>query len=493
MKKPYRNSIKFAAAAMVLSLFLNGQAALAFYPTLLRCKDDLLPCQNQPNSALNDPEYLFRNHSTGKQKAKSQRVNLSDLRAQSLLANSSIKLTPEQMYAKAWEEVKLHFVDRTFSGQDWNRWKNKYKGRLQTVEAASKAINTMIYSLGDTNTFLSDCTLEPAVISGIGIKLAMKPGHTVFVFEPIEGSPAARAGIKKDWEITHINGRSTKSDTLDQVADQIRGESGTPVQLSFLDGKIEKSVTVLREKIAAPTIVKSCTLDSEVGYIRVGSLKGSTCAELKNALAKLTGTRSLILDLRDCDGHEFLAGMNVADLFIPPNICITRVRFNDGAKPVTRAYYSSEKPIYAKTIAVLTNRGTIGTTELVVAALRDNGATTYGQYTEGNAVVQRAVKLSATERLHISCGIAISPIREEHFYRRGLKPDVRVVPILYSSDCTGNRAILPDGPWYMFSTNNRFGLNIPQLEGLILDEMPSEFLFDCQLEKAFVALKKQSE
>src|SRR5690606_14745725 len=157
-------------------------------------------------------------------------------------------------------------------------------------------------SLGDRFTFLSGSSENklahydaPTEICGVGLQLV---SHRR-VLEPLENSPAATFGVKKNWQIISVDGQEPGR-TLDQIADKIRGPEGTSVTIGFLtDTDEEKLVTLRRTRIPVPTITKTAIMNADVGYVRINSLRGTTCTELEQALTKLSKTNSLIVDLRD--------------------------------------------------------------------------------------------------------------------------------------------------------------------------------------------------
>ena len=108
-------------------------------------------------------------------------------------ANEST-IEPEQLYQRVWDLIRKDYVDQTFNGQDWNIWKNRYKGKLKTLEDAHKAIETMLVSLGDRYTrFLSKKDFEDekqainAKLSGIVTKILLFKGKSVIELQLIKG------------------------------------------------------------------------------------------------------------------------------------------------------------------------------------------------------------------------------------------------------------------------------------------------------------------
>ena len=62
------------------------------------------------------------------------------------------EIDPEDLYNKVWELIKKDYVDQTYNNQDWNIWKDRYKGKLKNLDDSHKAIETMLASLGDRYT-----------------------------------------------------------------------------------------------------------------------------------------------------------------------------------------------------------------------------------------------------------------------------------------------------------------------------------------------------
>ena len=61
---------------------------------------------------------------------------------------------PEELYLLAWQFVRDHYHDRSFHGQDWDVWRDRFQGRLRTTPDAYGAIALMLASLDDRNTRL---------------------------------------------------------------------------------------------------------------------------------------------------------------------------------------------------------------------------------------------------------------------------------------------------------------------------------------------------
>ncbi len=63
---------------------------------------------------------------------------------------------PEALYHEAWRFAGESYRDRSLHDQDWGAWRDRFRGRLATVEDAYRAIAVMLASLGDPYTRLRD-------------------------------------------------------------------------------------------------------------------------------------------------------------------------------------------------------------------------------------------------------------------------------------------------------------------------------------------------
>jgi tetratricopeptide (TPR) repeat protein len=63
---------------------------------------------------------------------------------------------PEILFREAWAFARDAFRDRRHHGQDWNAWRDRYRGLLRTPQEAHRAIAGMLASLGDPHTRLRD-------------------------------------------------------------------------------------------------------------------------------------------------------------------------------------------------------------------------------------------------------------------------------------------------------------------------------------------------
>lgn len=220
------------------------------------------------------------------------------------------KINPQDIYNRVWQLIEEDFYQSDFNTQDWRRWQHKYDGKLQTLDDAHKAIETMLASLNDHYTrFLDRDAFDDekqqidAKLCGIGVQIGIDKQKRVVVIMPIEGTPAYKAGVQAADEIAEIDGKSTKGYSVEDAAKHIRGEANTQVKLTLMRGKQKLVIPVTRAEIQIKAVQTAKMLDSQVGYIRLSSfISQQANQEVKDALSRLSSAQGIIFDLRDNPG-----------------------------------------------------------------------------------------------------------------------------------------------------------------------------------------------
>jgi carboxyl-terminal processing protease len=253
--------------------------------------------------------------------------------------------------------------------------------------------------------------LTPQVI-GIGVAVAAEPVHGGTEIEEVfQGSPAAKAGLQHGDVITAVNGKSLAGKNIDQSSKLIRGTAGTSVGLAITRAKREFKVTIKRANVVVP--VASSKLLSykgkRIGYLAFTQFAQDSAAELRSQVRAMLGkgAQALILDLRDNPGGYVTQAIGVASTFIKSGTIVTTRGRN---QPTT--VYTALGDAIAPTIpmAVLVDRGTASSAEIVTGALKDHHrATVIGTNTYGKGVFQEVQQVDGGGALDITVGEYFTP------------------------------------------------------------------------------------
>src|SRR5688500_15201406 len=209
---------------------------------------------------------------------------------------------------------------------------------------------------------------------GLGI-LVTKRNDQVTVITPLEGTPAARLGIRAGDVISEVEGVATEDLSLDEVVKRLKGPKGTTVNIKIRRVGMKEPIplTIVRAAIPTNSISNVLMIRPGIGYIRVKDFTSTTVRELDEAIEKLEGQgmQKLVLDLRGNPGGLLDAAVGVSDHFLSKGqmIVYTKGRTPDSAQEYT-APGKHEK--FDLPVVVLVNRGSASASEIVAGAIQDH-------------------------------------------------------------------------------------------------------------------------
>ncbi|OGI10454.1 MAG: hypothetical protein A3I68_01735 [Candidatus Melainabacteria bacterium RIFCSPLOWO2_02_FULL_35_15] len=362
-------------------------------------------------------------------------------------SQTEANIGPDELYQKVWELIKKDYVDQTYNGQDWNIWKDRYKGKLQTLDDSHKAIETMLASLGDRYTrFLSKKDFDDekqainAKLTGIGIQIGLDKSQRLIVIAPIEGTPAAKAGLMPSDEITEINGESTKGISVEEAASQIKGPVGTQVTLTIARGKDSLKKVITRAEIPIKAIAKGHAkiIKTNIAYIRLNSfISQEATKEMKEAMKQLEKANGLIIDLRDNPGGLLTNAIEISDMFLDDGVIVSTVDRDGYIQSVT----ADGKVTSSKPVVILVNENSASASEIFSGALKDNQrAKIVGSKTFGKGLVQGINRLDDGSGVNVTIAKYLTPAKVD-INQLGIKPDYEVK--LTIDDYKASK-----GPWF---------------------------------------------
>ena len=334
-------------------------------------------------------------------------VTVIAIQPPAMLTGAIAKAAPSDTYRQLnlfgdiFERVRSHYVEKPDDSK--------------LIEAA---INGMLNGLDPHSSYMDPKSFRDMQVQtrgefgGLGIEVTMEDG-LVKVVAPIDDTPAAKAGIRANDVITHIDDEAVHGMTLDQAVEKMRGRVNTKIRLRILRKGADKPIDVaITRDIIRVRSVRHRIEGDDIGYIRITQFNEQTTEGLKKALSDIAAQvppdklRGYIIDLRNNPGGLLDQAISVSDAFLDRGeIVSTRgrdpeetQRFNarPGDKHLTKG----------KPIIVLINGGSASASEIVAGALQDHKrATVVGTRSFGKGSVQTIIPLGATmER----CG---SPLR----------------------------------------------------------------------------------
>src|SRR5437899_11133171 len=231
---------------------------------------------------------------------------------------------------------------------------------------------------------------------GRGI-LVTKRNYQVTVITPLEGTPAARLGIRAGDVISEVEGVSTDDLPLDEVVKRLKGPKGTTVHIKIVRIGMKEPIplSIVRAAIPTNSISNVLMLKPGVGYIRIKDFTATTVRELDEAIEKLKGQgmQKLVLDLRQNPGGLLDAAVGVADHFLDKGqmIVYTKGRTADSAQDYTAPgkHQKLDMPM-----VVVVNRGSASASEIETGPIQDNDrGLVVGETSWGKGLVQSVYTL----------------------------------------------------------------------------------------------------
>jgi carboxyl-terminal processing protease len=247
-------------------------------------------------------------------------------------------------------------------------------------------------------------------IDGIGIDVEKRKNKLVIV-SPIEGSPAARAGIEPGDIIKRVDGVEVGTLEFDDAVSRMQGPPGSEVALVVDRRGRELSFHIRRARYELRS-VEGKLLDDGIGYIKIRVFSVTTDALLGDLLTELNdkakGLRGLVLDMRRNPGGLLDQAVKVADRFIAEGLIVKTVgkggRVMDESKAHPRGTWLGFPMI------ALVDGATASAAEIVAGALQDHGrAVVMGTPTFGKGSVQTVIDLDGCGAK--PCGLKITVAR----------------------------------------------------------------------------------
>ncbi|HVA37131.1 MAG TPA: S41 family peptidase [Candidatus Dormibacteraeota bacterium] len=308
----------------------------------------------------------------------------------------------------------------------------RYGKRFSDTVLMQQAIKGMLAGLKDPyTTYLTpdeisqlEESLNGGDFGGIGVYIVQDPRTGLVLVQPIEGTPAARAGIKTGDSIIAVDGKPTKGETLDTVEREIRGRTGTVVRL-LVRSQGERSphtVAVVRERIHVPSV--HAKVEGNIGYIRLSDFGSTSYEEVRHAVdsTRRGGAKAFILDLRNNGGGLLDAAVDISSIWIKQGTIVSTVdRPGDREVHQATGQYDLAEPL-----VVLVNKYTASASEITAGAIQDDHAgTVLGTRTFGKGVVQSIYRLPDLSALKITTARYLTPSGRD-IDHKGIEPDIVV-------------------------------------------------------------------
>ncbi len=321
-------------------------------------------------------------------------------------------------------------------GDIFERIRSQYVEQVEPEKLIEAAINGMLTSLDPHSSYMPAKDFKAmqeqtkGEFGGLGIEVTQEEGF-VKVVSPIDGTPAAEAGIQAGDFITHVNGESVLGLTLDQAVEMMKGEVGSEILITVVRKDVPDpfDVSIIRDIIKL-TAVKG-KVEGHTVVLRITTFNEQTFpdmeASLKKGIEDLGGidkVTGVVLDLRNNPGGLLNQAIAVSDAFLESGeIVSTRGRNpSDGERfNATTGDLTGGKPM-----VVLINGGSASASEIVAGALKDHHrAVVIGTKSFGKGSVQTVMPLKGDGAMRLTTARYYTPSGRS-IQALGVAPDIVV-------------------------------------------------------------------
>ena len=307
-----------------------------------------------------------------------------------------------------------------------------YVKEVETEKLITGAIEGMLGSLDPHSSYLTEDayrelqTETEGRFGGLGLEITVRNG-VLTVISPIEGTPAARAGLQPGDQVVGIDDRSTEELGLADAVKRLRGPKGSSVTISVRREGQEKLLkfTIVRDVIEINS-VRAHVLESGFLYARIAQFQDRTSENLRAALAKEQpggeSIKGFVLDLRNNPGGLLNQAVGVSDLFLDSGLIV----YTDGRQDQQKQKFSAsrENSRTGFPMVVLVNGGSASASEIVAGALQDHKrALILGTKTFGKGSVQTILPLDGRSALRLTTAQYFTP-NGRSIHEIGIQPDI---------------------------------------------------------------------
>lgn len=307
-----------------------------------------------------------------------------------------------------------------------------YKQPVDQERLVEGAINGLLETLDDQHTVYLAPEAESAQresfegeieMQGIGVEVTEQDGNIV-VLSPIDGSPAAAAGLQPGDILREADGIDLSGMSVLEAAQIVRGPKGTEVTL-LIERDGETFEIVVERDVIKLKSVRGEILEENLAYVRLSQFGLQSDEQLDEVLAELMAEdpAGLILDLRRNPGGGLETVVDIADQFLAEGLVLVQ-EFGGGSE----REFDSKKGGLAEEIpmVVLIDEGSASASEVLAGAIRDRergiliGETSYGKGT-----IQTWRSLSNGGGLRMTIARWLTP-DDTWVHEEGIQPDFRV-------------------------------------------------------------------
>ena len=333
-------------------------------------------------------------------------------------SSAATNTTPSAVFTKTkLEELEALILER-------------YIGDVDQTALEDAAASAMVDAMGDKWSYYIPAAdyqayLDDMANAYVGI------GITIQVNEDIEGllviqvnstGPAYEAGIQPGDVMVAVDGVNIVGMSTDEVADLIKGEAGTYVDITMMRGEEKITFTVERRQVMVEVVTYEM-LEGNVGLVTIVNFHTGCADAAIAAIEELVdqGAEAFVFDVRNNGGGYVNELVPLLDYLLPEGPLFRTVSYT-GKENVDY----SDADCLGLPMAVLANVNSYSAAEFFAAALVEYEAAIFvGEQTTGKGRYQTCYELNDGSAVNISIGEYFTP-KGENLADVGITPDIEV-------------------------------------------------------------------
>jgi carboxyl-terminal processing protease len=309
-------------------------------------------------------------------------------------------------------------------GEVFERIRDNYVEPADDEKLIEAAVNGMLTSLDPHSSYLNQKDFGDMQVQTKG-----EFGGLIKVVSPMDGTPAAEAGLQPGDLISALDGQPIMGLSLNEAVEKMRGEIGSSIRITIIRGDQDPFDVTLKRAVIAVKSVRWELEDGNIGYVRISSFSEKTDSGLREAITKLKEAsknqmQGLVLDLRNNPGGLLDQAISVSDDFMDKGeIVSTRGRKSEEAQ---RWNAESGDLMDGKPIVILINGGSASASEIVAGALQDQRRSiVLGTKSFGKGSVQSIIPIPNHGAIRLTTARYYTPSGRS-IQAKGIEPDIQV-------------------------------------------------------------------
>ncbi|MEM1141355.1 MAG: S41 family peptidase [Pseudomonadota bacterium] len=319
-------------------------------------------------------------------------------------------------FADVFNQIRLTYVEEI---EDSELLEFAIRGMLQGLDPHSNYLSRDAYQDLQTST--------NGEFSGLGLEVGMENGF-ITVISPIDGSPAAEAGVQSGDVILKLDNAPIKGLGLNEAVEKMRGPKGSEIVITIgRPGAQEPFDLTLKRDTIRVASVRERWLEPGYAYLRIAQFQKRTGDDVKAAVERLQteqAVKGLVLDLRNNPGGVLGASVGVTETFLDSGTVV----YTEGRMANAARNYDARggDMLNGAPIVVLINGGSASASEIVAGALQDHSrAVVMGTQSFGKGSVQTVLPISESRAVKLTTARYFTPSGRS-IQAEGIEPDVFV-------------------------------------------------------------------